>query len=134
MALKGERGMFVVVLIGVLAGATLGACHYRVFALIPVILLIALCAVTTGLLSHLEGYTIAFGTLIAFASPQIGYIGSTIALRLVAAQLEKRAAERKLDLLLVIQARIGTELSTVFEVPRELPRPMVALIARIDRE
>ena len=103
-------------------------------ALIPVILLIALCAVTTGLLSHLEGYTIAFGTLIAFASPQIGYIGSTIALRLVAAQLEKRAAERTLDLLLVIQARIGTELSTVFEVLRELPRHMIALIARIDRE
>jgi hypothetical protein len=117
---------------GVLAGLVLGLGRYRVFALLPVILLVTIAAVAKGIASGLDPRTIALGTLLALASPQIGYLITIVASCFVVAHIRIRAAKRKPELLRAMQSGIGQELSAEFEPPREIPEEMVALIARME--
>ena len=120
--------MFVISIIGFLAGVILGL-RCRVFVLIPAILLVAAIAITTGVLSGLDPLALALGTMLAVASPQIGYLVTVSVNYAAGAHLRKRAVRRKQDLLRAVRAGIGQGLKVVFELPQELPQEMTVLIA-----
>jgi hypothetical protein len=65
--------MIAIAIFGVLAGLALGLSRYRVFALLPMILLVAAAAIAQGIVRGLDPGQIAVGTS-ALASPQIGYL------------------------------------------------------------
>jgi hypothetical protein len=66
--------MIAIAIFGVLAGLALGLSRYRVFALLPMILLVAAAAIAQGIVRGLDPGQIAVGTSLALASPQIGYL------------------------------------------------------------
>jgi hypothetical protein len=121
--------MAVILILGLVVGAVLAAGRFKVLALLPVILILAAGAVANSL----DLRTIGLSLLVAVASPQIGYLVSSIAVKYIVAEyLRIRIANRLPTLLHAMQTEIGQELRTAFELPRELPREMAALLARIN--
>jgi hypothetical protein len=124
--------MTVILIFGAAAGGVvLGLRHLKVFALLPVILLVAAGAIAIGVATGLHPRTIAFGLLMTVLSPQIGYLVSAIG---VPEFLRARAANRIAALLSATRTAIGQELRTVFELPQELPREMAALLAQMTEQ
>ena len=125
--------MTVLLILGVAVGAFLGLHHFKVFALLPVMFLVAAGVVANGVASGLDPRTIAFGLLVAVVSPQIGYLVSSVGVSYIVAEyLRARASNRKPVLLHAMQTMIGQELRAAFELPQALPREMVALLAQMD--
>jgi hypothetical protein len=131
---SGEGGaMTAIAIFGAAAGVILGLCHFRVFALLPVVLIFAAGAVVGGVATGLERSSILLGLLAAVASPQIGYLASSIAVTyLIAEYLRIRATGKLPASLHAMQAEIGRELKSAFELPLELPREMAALLAQMN--
>jgi hypothetical protein len=124
--------MTVILIFGAAAGGVvLGWRHRKVFALLPVILLVAAGAIAIGVATSLNPRTIAFGLLMTVLSPQIGYLVSAIG---VPEFLRVRATNRIAALLSATRTAIGQELRTVFELPQELPREMAALLAQMSEQ
>jgi hypothetical protein len=124
--------MTVILIFGAAAGGVvLGWRHLKVFALLPVILLVAAGAIAIGVATSLNPRTIAFGLLMTVLSPQIGYLVSAIG---VPEFLRVRATNRIAALLSATRTAIGQELRTVFELPHELPREMAALLAQMTEQ
>jgi hypothetical protein len=125
--------MTVILIFGAAAGVILGLGRFKVLGLLPVILIVAAGVIAKGVATGLEPHIIAFGVLVGVASPQIGYLVSSIGVSYIAAQyLRVRATSRRPELLHAMQTEIGQQLSTAFELPRELPREMVALLAQMN--
>lgn len=116
--------MMFVVICGAATGAVLGLRPLRVFVLAPALLLVAVCALANGFASGPGPRTIVFGLMAAVACPQIAYFGAAIATQ----YLRSRAVGRSRTLLHAMQLTIGQELRTMYELPRELPPEMVALL------
>ena len=120
--------MIFVLIFGAAAGAVLGLRPFRVFVLVPVILVMAAGTIANGFAGGHDPRTMVFGLMAAVASPQIAYIAAAIA----AQYLRSRAAGRSQTVLHAMQMTIGQELRTVYEPPRELPPEMVALLAQMN--
>ena len=120
--------MLFVLIFGAAAGAILGLRPFRVFVLVPVILVAAAGAVANGFASGDDPRSIVSGLVAAVASPQIAYFVAAIA----AHYLRSRAIVRSRTLLHAMQISIGQELRTVYELPQELPPEMVALLAQMN--
>jgi hypothetical protein len=125
--------MSVIAMFAVLAGIFLGF-RCRVFVLVPTILLVAIAAIASGILTGLDPGTIALGTALAAVSPQIGYL-SAVGVKYFAREHRRRqAAARKPALVRAIQMRIGQELKVEFEPPQDLPHELAALLSRMDAD
>jgi hypothetical protein len=111
------------VIFGAAVGAFIALRRYTVFALAPVIILFAAGAMMSGIATGHDPGTIGVEVLGAVASPQVGYVAVSIAAHL--------RAISSLRLLQSMQAAIGQELSTAFEVPRDLPPEMAALLRKL---
>jgi hypothetical protein len=68
--------MTVVPVFGAGIGLTLGLARFKVFALIPAILIVGAIAIVGGLVAGLEFRFIALAVLVAVVSPQIAYLAS----------------------------------------------------------
>jgi hypothetical protein len=71
--------MTVVPLFGAAIGLSLGLARFKVFALLPAILIVAAGAIGGGLAAGLEFRFIALAVLLAVVSPQIAYLASFLA-------------------------------------------------------
>ena len=126
--------MLVILIFGVAVGAILGRYHFKVFALVPVMLVVVAAETARDVASGLDQRTAAFDLLMAVLCPQIGYLASGVGVSYIVAEyLRIRATGRRPVFLHAMQITIGQELKTVFELPRGLPREMVALLAQMDR-
>jgi len=119
-----------IVIFGGASGALLGLRQFKVLILVPAILLAATVTIVNGVVTGLDHRDIGFDLLAVIASPEIGYFVGSLA----AESLMVRAADRKTELLHVMQTAIGQELRTAFELPPDLPLPseLVALMRRLD--
>jgi len=125
--------MTIVLIFGAVAGMILGLGRFKVLALLPVIVIVAAGAIGNGLASGLELRIIAFGVPVAVVCPQIGYLVSSLAAGYIVAEyLRVRATSRVPASLHAMQTEIGQQLRTELELPRQLPREMVALLAEMD--
>ena len=70
--------MTIVLFFGAAAGAILGFCHFKVFALAPLIVFTAAGVVANAVATGLDGRNIMLGLLAAVVCPQIGYLMSFI--------------------------------------------------------
>ena len=91
--------MTVVLIFGAVAGIILELGRFKILALLPVIVIVAAGAIANGLATGLEPRIIAFGVLVAVASPQIGYLVSSFAeyLRVRATSRVPSVASRDTD-------------------------------------
>jgi hypothetical protein len=127
--------MIAILIFGAAVGIILGLGRFKVFALLPVILLFAAGTIARGIATGLEARTIAFGLLAAVASPQIAYVVSAIGTDFIVAEyLRLRARNQKPALYRAIRTTIGRELRAAFELPQDLPQEMVALLARMNEQ
>ena len=118
-----------IIVFGGAAGALLAFRQFKVFVLVPASLLAAI-----GVILHSRVTGQDFGaTVIDFIasiwSLQIGYLVGGIADELF---MEAKLPEVS-ELFRVVRTSIGQELQSVFELPRDLPPEMVAVLARLDR-
>ena len=112
------------VILSVAAGAVLALRHCTVFALVPVVIILAAGAMATGIATGHDPRTIAVEVLGAVLSTQFGYSAA-----IVAAAYVRAASSSKL--LQSIQAAIGQELGTAIETPRDLPPEMAVLLKKL---
>ena len=126
--------MTAILIFGAAVGAILGRCDFKVFALVPVTLLIAAGAVAIGVATGLDLRTIAFGLLVAVVSPQIGYlVGSVGVDYMVAKYLRVRATNQRPILLRAMRSMIGQELKAAFELPKAMPRELAVLLTQMNK-
>ena len=126
--------MTAILIFGAAVGAILGRCDFKVFALVPVMLLVAADAVAIGVATGLDLRTITFGLLVAVVSPQIGYlVGSVGVDYMVAEYLRVRATNQRPVLLRAMRSMIGQELRAAFELPKAMPRELVVLLAQMNK-
>jgi hypothetical protein len=126
--------MTAILIFGAAVGAILGRCDFKVFALVPVMLLVAADAVAIGVATGLDLRTITFGLLEAVVSPQIGYlVGSVGVDYMVAEYLRVRATNQRPVLLRAMRSMIGQELRAAFELPKAMPRELVVLLAQMNK-
>jgi hypothetical protein len=109
------------VILGVPVGAFLALHRYPVFSLAPVVALFAAGAIVTGIATGNDPRTIGIEALAAVASPQLAYVAASLTVYLI---LSSR-------LLPTVQAAIGQELGTAFEIPSGLPPEMVGLVRKL---
>ena len=70
--------MTIILIFGAAAGAILGFRHFKVWALVPLIVLAASGVVANGIATGLDRRNIIVGLLAAVVCPQIGYLMSFI--------------------------------------------------------
>jgi hypothetical protein len=109
------------VIFGVPVGALLALRRYPVFSLAPVVALFAGGAIVTGIATSHDPRIIGIEVLGAIASTQLAYVAASLTVYLT---LSSR-------LLPTVQAAIGQELGTAFEIPRGLPPEMAALVRKL---
>lgn len=68
--------MTIILILGAAAGAILGFRHFKVWALVPLIVFAASGVVASGIATGLDRRNIILGLLAAVACPQIGYLMS----------------------------------------------------------
>jgi hypothetical protein len=125
--------MTVILIFGAAVGAILGLRHLKVFALVPVMLLVAAGAIANGAATGLDPRTIGFDLLVAVVSSQIGYLVTSVGVSYIVAEcMRVRATNRRPVLLHAMQMMIGQELRAAFKLPQAVPREMVALLAQMD--
>jgi hypothetical protein len=116
-----------IVIVGAATGAFLGLRQFKVFVLVPAILLAAAGIIMKGVLAGLD-YQVSLDSLAIIVSLEIGYFVGSIG----AGSLTVRASDRKTELLHAMQTAIGQELRTAFELPRDLSPEWVALVTRLN--
>ena len=105
------------VILGVPVGAFLALHRYPVFSLAPVVA----GAIVTGIVTGHDPRIIGIEGLGAAASPQLAYVAASLTPYLI---LSSR-------LLPTVQATIGQELGTAFEIPCDLPPDMTVLVRKL---
>ena len=111
------------------AGALIGFRQIKVFVLVPASLLVAIAAI---LHSHVTGQDFratVIDFIVGISSLQIGYLVGSIADGFFMAA---KPSDKVSELLRVVRTSIGQELHAIFELPRDLPPEMVAVLARLD--
>ena len=68
--------MTIILILGAAAGAILGFRHFKVWALVPLIVFAASGVVANGIATGLDRRSVLLGLLAAVACPQIGYLMS----------------------------------------------------------
>ena len=118
-----------IIVFGGAAGALLAFRQFKVFVLVPASLLAAIGVI---LHSRLTGQDFGATVIDFFASIwslQIGYLVGGIADEFF---MEAKLPEVS-ELFRVVRTSIGQELQSVFELPRDLPPEMGAVLARLDQ-
>ena len=118
-----------IIVFGGAAGALLAFRQFKVFVLVPASLLAAIGVI---LHSRVTGQDFGATVIDFFASIwslQIGYLVGGIADEFF---MEAKLPEVS-ELFRVVRTSIGQELQSVFELPRDLPPEMVAVLARLDQ-
>jgi hypothetical protein len=111
------------------AGALLGFRQLKVFVLVPASLLAAIAAI---LHSHVTGQDFratVIDFIVSISSLQIGYLVGSIADEFF---MVAKSPDKVSELFYVVRTSIGQELQAVFELPRDLPPEMAAVLARLD--
>jgi hypothetical protein len=118
-----------IVVFGGAAGALLAFRQLKVLVLVPASLLAAMGVILHSRVTGQDFRATVIDFIVSLLSLQIGYwVGSIVnGLFIVAKPLDK-----VLELLHVVRTSIGQELHAVFELPRDLPPEMVAVLARLD--
>jgi hypothetical protein len=111
------------VVVGAVAGAYLTTRPYTVFALAPVVVCSGAGAMLTGIAVSNDPRIIAVEVLAAIALPQIAFAIASLRAYL--------RATSSLRMLQSMQTAIGHELRTEFEVSRDLPPQMAALVIKL---
>jgi hypothetical protein len=125
--------MTAVLIFGAAAGIGLGLGRFKIFALLPAILIVAAGTFGNGLATGLELRFIGLAVLEAVVSLQIAYLVSFLIAGFITAKyLRVRATSNVPGFLHAIRTEIGRRLRTEFESPEQLPREMVALLAQMD--
>lgn len=70
--------MTIILILGAAAGAMLGFRHFKVWALVPLIVFAVSAVATNGIVTGLDRRNIILGLLAAVACPQIGYLVSFV--------------------------------------------------------
>ena len=70
--------MTIILILGAAAGSLLGLRHFKVWALVPLIVFAASGVVADGIATGLDRRSILLGLLAAVAGPQIGYLMSFV--------------------------------------------------------
>ena len=111
------------------AGALIGFRQLKVFVLVPASLLVAIAAI---LHSHATGQDFratVIDSIAGISSLQIGYLVGSIADGFF---MVAKPPDRVSELLRIVRRSIGQELHAIFELPRDLPPEMAAVLARLD--
>jgi hypothetical protein len=127
--------MILVTVIGFVAGTALGLRVFKVFTLVPLIMVMLVFAVGTSIAATAD--VRAYYMLLAIVSPQMGYLFGILVLvsrRYVVAQyFWARSSIQRSTMLSAARKNIGQELRATFEVPQNIPDDMLALLAQIGR-
>jgi hypothetical protein len=118
--------MIIILILGVSLGAIAGLRRSRVFALAPVILLIAAGAIASDGATGQDPRVVMLDLLAAVAFPQIGYV--------IAGYLSTRAIIRGPVLFRAMQTAIGDELTTLYALPQEMPLRMIGLLKQLNEQ
>ena len=111
------------------AGALIGFRQLKVFVLVPASLLVAIGVI---LHSHVTGQDFratVIDFIVGISSLQIGYLVGSIADGFF---MVAKPPDKVSELLRIVRTSIGQELHAIFELPRDLPPEMVAVLARLD--
>ncbi len=117
--------MTVPLIFGAAIGVILALCRFKVLILAPAILLAALGAVVSGLMTGLGPHAFAFSCLGAVVALQIGYSFGSVVLEILRPRTNDRIFQQ------AMQRAIGRELKAAFELPQELPPQMIAILSQI---
>jgi hypothetical protein len=111
------------------AGALLAFRQSKVFVLVPATLLAAIGVILHARVTGEDFRTTMIDFIVSVSSLQIGYFVRSIAdeFFIMAKQPDKVSEQ-----LHVVQTSIAQGLQAVFELPRDLPPEMVAVLARLD--
>ena len=111
------------------AGALLAFRQFKVFVLAPVSLLAAIGVILYSRVTGEDFRATVIDFIVSVLSLQIGYLVGGI----VDGFFMKAKPPKVSELLRVVRTSIGQELQSVFELSRDLPPEMVAVLARPDR-
>jgi hypothetical protein len=117
-----------IIVFGGAAGALLAFRQFKVFVLVPVSLLAAIGVILYSRVTGEDFRATVIDFIVSVLSLQIGYLVGGIADGFFMEAKPPKVSE----LLRVVRTSIGQELQSVFELPRDLPPEMVAVLARLD--
>ena len=117
-----------IIVFGGAAGALLAFRQFKVFVLVPVSLLAAIGVILYSRVTGEDFRAIVVDFIVSVSSLQVGYLVGGIAEVFFMKAKPPIASE----LLRFVRTSIGQELHSVFELPRDLPPEMVAVLARLD--
>jgi hypothetical protein len=118
-----------IVVFGGAAGALLAFRQLKVLVLVPACLLAAMGVILHSRVTGQDFRATVIDFIVSLLSLQIGYwVGSIVNGLFIVA----KPPDKVLELLHVVRTSIGQELHAVFELPRDLPPEMVAVLARLD--
>ena len=117
-----------IIVFGGAAGALLAFRQFKVFVLVPVSLLAAIGVILYSRVTGEDFRATVIDFIVSVLSLQIGYLVGGIA----DGFFMKGKPPKVSELLRVVRTSIGQELQSVFELPRDLPPEMVAVLARLD--
>jgi hypothetical protein len=109
------------VIAGIFVGAMCGLFRLRVFVLVPVSAILAVCSVASGIIAHADLWTIVIAVPVSLGAVQLAYAAVSLMLNF----LRLRAVVPEM------QAAIGQRLRAELEVPQALPPELSALVARL---
>jgi hypothetical protein len=110
------------------AGALLAFRQFKVFVLVPASLLAVIGVILHSRMTGQDFRATVIDFIVSVSSLQIGYLVGGIADGFFMVAKPPEVSE----LLRVVRTSIGQELQAVFELPRDLPPEMVAVLARLD--
>jgi hypothetical protein len=119
-----------IVIFGAVGGTFLGLRQFRVVALVPVIFVVAGAAIVRGAVIGLDAHTMIYSLAAAVAVPQFAYFVAA----LPAGYVHLRHIRWSSRLLHTMQIAIGQELRSVYDLPHQLPREMVALLEQMNEK
>jgi hypothetical protein len=117
-----------IVVFGGAAAALLAFRQLKVFVLVPASLLVAIGVILHSRVTGEDFGATVIDFIVSVSSLQIGYLVGSIAGEFF---MEAKPPEMS-ELLRIVRTSIGQELQAVFELPRDLPAEMVAVLARLD--
>ena len=118
-----------IVVFGGAVGALLAFRQSKVFVLVPASLLAAIGVVLHSRATGEDFRATIIDFIVCVSSLQIGYLVGSIANGFF---MVAKPPVKVSELLHVVRTSIGQELQAAFELPRDLPPQMAAILARLD--
>jgi hypothetical protein len=118
-----------IVVFGGVAGAFLALRQLKIFVLVPASLLAVICVILHSRVTGEDLRATIIDFIVSVSSLQIGYLAGSIADGFF---VVAKSPVKVPELLHVVRTSIGQELQAVFELPRDLPPEMAAVLARLD--